>query len=489
VARFLSLFSLSALSGVVLTLVILPPPMYADSYYVWLAARLWPSIPSDFPVLHHAMRLGTVLPTRVAQTFLGVDQAAWVAAAALFAAMFTAGTYAVGRALFGDLIGLLAVGLMVIHPFFTRVDPYTLAVANSTGGLFPDMPAAGLFSLGVAALVVASRRTGRTQTRWLLGAGCCFGLAYLTREFAAFLFVAIPIFFLLLRLPQRRLVVPAAPMVLLLGFEFVANAIIYHDPFARLTVAGEHEAPRATPLTTTQVLLRFREAMQWDRLGIVFVVAFALTVVGAAVTRDRRFTLLVVWFLALWLPFTILGGLLDPSAPTLRTQLVRYWFLVFPPIVIGALATVQWLIGRLGKSQLQRAALLTPLLVVAAVLYVAPALGEVRHVHRDGDWAALRGWLGRHPEIGVLYTDTRTAQTARFYTSSTLGKVVWNGHLRLFQQRVAEVPEAQIGDNPYLQSKFGAMERPDPADGWRILWRSPNKVLTIWQHSGQRYPQ
>lgn len=491
--------------GVVLTLVIMPPPVYGDSNWVWQSAMLWPDIPDDFPstVMHHAMRLGTVLPVRLAQEIFGLTQVAWVVASAALAAVFTAGIYATGRALFGWLVGAIALLLIVIHPFFTVVDPFTRNVTASTGGLLPDMPVAGMFSLGIAAIAVAARRTGGRQARWLLAAGLCFGLAYLVREYAAFLFTAIPLAFVLLRIPLRRIVLTAAPMAAILLFELVHNAAVYSDPLARLRVAGGHEAPLAQPLSGTDVLLGFVQGTDSHSLGWVFLAALAVTVAGAAVTRDRRLVLLVGWFVALWLPFTVLGGLLDPVQPTLKLYIERYWFLIYPPIIVGAVATgklaIEWI-----RSRAELAGGVALLAVVGVVLagYLVPAASEFGRVHRDEDWHQLRGWLASHPEVEVLFTDSRGRDALGFYTITATGEVVWDGQVRTFHRESPELPVEQMarpearlqlvradagaGEScvpslPYLQTRFGAREQPDPAAGWQVLWRSGNGALTIWQ--------
>jgi hypothetical protein len=476
------LTGLAGLVGVVLTVVIMPPPMYGDSQWVWRAAHMWPSIPADFPptVTHHAMRLGTVLPVKLAQLILGDNQVAWVVASALLLSLFTAGAFAAGRSLFSTWVGVGTVVLLAIHPFFTDIDDYTGSVNTSTGGLVPDAPAAGLYALGVAAFVVASRRKAALQVRWLVAGGVCMGLAYLTREFVAFMFAAIPVYFLLLRIPWRRLVFPAIPMAGLLAFELVHNAIVWGDPLARLKVAGEHSAPLAAPRSLRFVLGGFYDAMNWDRLGWLFLICLALTVVGAAVFRDRRLILLLVWFASLWVPLTLLGGLLNPADPNLRIFLVRYWTAIFAPLVVGGLATVGLIVERVRRSQFDH----RPVAVVAALavmLYGILAADVLTKVRRDEDWRGLRSWLAAHPEVTTIYTDDRTAETAEFYTITPTGDRIWSGSFQTFHYRVQVLPADQIGHTPYLQSRHGAREKPSTANGWRILWRSDNKVLTIWQ--------
>jgi hypothetical protein len=294
------------------------------------------------------------------------------------------------------------------------------------------------------------------------------------------MFVAIPLYFLLLRIPWRRLVVTALPMLGLLGFELVHNAIVYGDPFIRLTVTGEHGGRRTSPLPLGEVLSGFATAMGSDRLGWLFLAGLALTVVGVAVFRDRRLVLLLVWFLSLWLPLTLLGGLIDPWEPNLRVFLVRYWTAVFAPLLVGGLATLGLLVERMRRTGFDRRPAFAGLALLA-VGYVVAALVAVAPVHRDADWRELRGWLAAHPEVTTLATDVRTAQTASFYAKSPGGDPLWPGSFLTFRQRIEALPVERIGHTPYLQTRQGALEAPDPADGWRVLWRSSGGILTIWR--------
>jgi hypothetical protein len=481
--------ALAGLAGVLVTLVVLPPPPYSDTYWVWYAAGSWPQLPADYPMhlLHHALRLGTLLPTRAAQEVFGPGQLALVATSALFMALFAAGIYATGRSLFGPrfgaAVGAVAVPLVLLSPYFTLVDLYGPAVSIATGSLDPDLPAAGLYSLGVVALIVASRRAGRPQMWWLAAAGVGFGLAYLTREFVAFMFAAIPVFFVLLRIPWRRLVVPAVPMLAILGFELVVNALVYDDPLARLHVASEHGGARANPISAWWVLTGFvRVAVTSQPLGLIFPIGLALAGIGALVFRDRRLWLLIAWFLALWVPLTLTGGLLNPYEPNLRVQLVRYWTPVFGPVVVGGLAALGLAYARLRRTRLDPRPIAAAVVLVL-VGYLALCLGQLGRVNRDEDWRELRAYLAAHPEITVINTDDRTHQTSTFFVRSLTGQPVWRGTFKEFPRQVPVLPVGRIGSDAYLQSPMGSREQPNPADGWRVLFRSSNGVLTLWRKS------
>jgi hypothetical protein len=480
--------ALAGLFGVLVTVLVMPPPPFADTYRVWDVARTWPQLPAGYPpsLMHHALRLGVVLPTRVAQEIFGPGLLALQVTSAAFMALFSAGTYAAARALFGRragvAVGVVALPVVLLNPYFTWVDLYApRALSIATGSLDPDLPAAGLFSLGIAAVVVASRRSGRRQLWWLAAGGACLGLAYLAREFVAPMFVVVPVVFYLLRIPWRRLVVPALPALAILGVELAINAALYGDALARYHVAAAHGGERAEPVSLIYVLSGFAYYARNEALAYVFPIALVVTAAGVLLLRDRRLILLVVWFGSLWLPLTLLGGILDPYEPNLRVHLPRYWMPVQGAVVVGALATCLLLFARLRGMRLDRRPFAVGLALVLAG-YLALCLVTLGRVNRDQDWRELRAFLAVHPEITMIRTDDRTHQTATFYTKDVFGEPLWRGTFDDFHTQPERLPVVR-GNGVYLQTKWGSLEQPDPAKGWRVVFRSTNGVLTIWQRT------
>ena len=113
--------------------------------------------------------------------------------------------------------------------------------------------------------------------------------------------------------------------------------------------------------------------------------------------------------------------------------------------------------------------------------YLVPAAAETTKVARDEDWRALQAWLMDHREVNRIVTDTLTSQTLLFYLRSARGKRIYKGTVSAFLRYEERLPVDKIGGDPYLQTRYGARELPDPANGWRVVWRSPNGVLTLWQ--------
>ncbi|MBT2213836.1 glycosyltransferase family 39 protein [Actinomadura sp. NEAU-AAG7] len=474
---------------------VMTPPLYFDPYYVWLGARDWPDIPlSQWPfdeVPHQVTRIGLVLPARLVQEVLGQGQASYFVITALGGCAFFAGTYLLVRSLFGDVAGVLAVAALLVNPLFTMTNPYGHDVTWSTGVMLPDMPGAGLLTIGMAGLVVASRRTGRAQTRMLVAAGLLLASAFLVREFLAFLFLPIPLYLWLLRIPWRRNVTVGLPMLAVLAVNLVHNAVVWGDPLAGLMSAAEHGGQSRDYVTRELALRSFIRAMHdWQPLGTVFAGALVLTVIGFAVTRDRRLALVLVWFFALAVPLTALSGVLDPNSISLRAWLPRYWFAVLPALLAGAFGSLI-LMARMLPDGLTRKlrvrTVVAPLLVVAlGGTYTVACVRAVPELPRDTAWSELRGYLGEHEEIRLICADRRLAQTLTFYTRDVWGDPVWHGEIRDFPHYVPQIPRDAF-DGPMLytrwrgqESPIGAGWRPSPARGWRLLWRSSDNVLQLW---------
>ncbi|REE96196.1 glycosyltransferase family 39 protein [Thermomonospora umbrina] len=482
--------ALVAVCAVVVQWIIMVPPLYYDPYYVFEGARRWPDIPLDrWPfneVPHQVSRIGLVLPTRLFQEILGPGQAAYFAMAALGGVVFFVGCHLLIRSLFGDRVGLIATLLLICHPFFLLTNPFTQEVTWSAGVLLPDMPGAGLFAMGMAGLVVAGRREGRAQTRLLVAAGVCLASAFLVRDFVAFMYVGIPVFFRLLGIPWRRLPVIAAPMLAVLAVSMVHNHLVWGNAMSAIRSAAGHGGEPSEPVTRMLAFESFDRAMRdWHPMGAVFIGLLALNVLGWAVTRDRRLALTLVWFLALAVPLTLLSGFLDPGHITLRGWLVRYWFPVFPALLAGGLGSLVLLARRVSFVR-ARSGLALGLAGAVALAYAVTSVREVPALPRDKAWNELRGWLDGRDDLPVLWSDHRLAQTATFYTRDVWGEKQWDGTIRSFPHEYRAVPV--IAENgPILFTRWRGMEgqmvphtRLNARHGYRLLWRSSDGLLEIW---------
>ncbi len=490
----LALTALVAACGVGLQYVLMVPPLYFDPYYVWLAARDWPDVPLEqWPfseVPHQVTRVGLVLPARLAQEVLGPGQIAYFTVTALGVTLFLVGCFLAVRSLFGNLAGLASVLVIVVNPLFTMTNPFGHELGWSTGVMLPDMPGAGLFSLGMAALVTSSRRTGRDRTRWLLTAGTFYGLAFLSREFVAFMFVAIPVFLVLLRIPWRRNVTVGIPMAVILVADLVHNQIVWGNPLAGLISAAEHGGLSRDHVTRKLAAESFTRAFHdWSALGSVFIAALALGVAGWLVTRDRRLLLALVWFLALAVPITLLSGVVDPKSISLRAWLPRYWDAVLPAILAAGFGTVALLWQRVPDRSRRRLGRPAAVLAVAlAASYVVVCVRAVPDLPRDTAWNELRTWLRGRNDITTIYSDRRLAQTLTFYVRDPWGNRTWNGRIESWPHDHYSLP-VEAFSAPVLWTRWRGQEsqilggwRPKRQKGWQRLWKSSDGVLQVWDH-------
>ncbi|MBA9003525.1 ArnT family glycosyltransferase [Thermomonospora cellulosilytica] len=488
--RVVGLSALVAACAVAVQWIIMTPPLYYDPYYVFEGARRWPDIPLDrWPfneVPHQVSRIGLLLPARLMQELLGPGQAAYFAMAALGGIVFYVGCYLLVRSLFGDRVGLPATLLLMVHPFFLLTNPFgEREITWSMGVMLPDMPGAGLFAAGVAGLVVASRRTGRRQTALLVAAGLCMGCAFLIRDFAAFMYVGIPVFFRLLGISWRRLWAVAAPMLGVLAVSMIHNQLVWGNAMSAIRSAAGHGGEPSEPVTRMLALRSFERAMtDWHPLGWVFVVLLLLNAVGWIVTRDRRLALTLVWFVTLAVPLTLLSGLTDPHHITLRGWLLRYWFPVLPAFLAGGLGALTLLLARVPAARVR-----TGLAVACCALagaYVPVAVAQVPDLPRDNAWNELRGWLDGRDDLEVIWSDHRLAQTLTFYTRDVWGREQWHGRIRSFPHEYRAIPVI-AEDGPFLFTRWRGMEpamvansRLTPQNGYRRLWRSSDGLLEIW---------
>ncbi|WP_019629245.1 hypothetical protein [Actinomadura atramentaria] len=498
--RIAALSGLVAVCALAAQWAVKTPPLYFDPYYVWLGARDWPDVPLDrWPfsdVPHQVTRIGLLLPARLAQEVLGPGQVAYYTVAFGGSCLFFVGVYLLVRSMFGDVAGVASALLLIVHPFFTLTNPFGHEITWSMGVMLPDMPGAGLFAIGMAGLVVASRRTGRAQTRMLLLAGTCLGSSFLIREFLAFLFLMIPAYLALLRIPWRRNITVGIPMAVILVFDFVHNTLVWGDPLAGILSAAEHGGQSRDYVTRPLAAESFWRAMHdWNALGTVFVGALALTVVGWVVTRDRRLALCLVWFFTLAIPLTLFAGVLDPNSISLRAWLLRYWFGIFPALLAGGCGTLILLARRVPADAVARWRLRPVAAAVAVALsavYVVAAVRAVPSLPRDTAWAELRTYLTGRTDLPVLTADRRLAQTLTFYTRTPWGDPVWHGRVQDYDQYFP-APTPAPPTAPALYTHWRGMEgqslggwRPSAKEGWTLRWHSSDGVLELWNPPAAR---
>jgi hypothetical protein len=397
------------------------------------------------------LRIGLVVPVRAAVLVFGPSEAAFYAVPIAAGLVLAAAVYATMLLLFDDrVLGAAAALVTVLN---------TEYMLNSSQ-IYPDVAAAATLTLGFLCLVLGSRRSeGRTEgwaTTAAAGfAGLLFGWTYLIREFSLILIPAVLAAALLLRYSLRRFSILAGAALAMFGVELFYGFVRYEDPFTHArgllarsdiavppVLAARIESVQEqldSVLDTLQVFPRL--LLTWNT-GWIFLLLLALFLAALVVVRDRRLWILGVWCFSYWAIMAVLGlGSLSSGRWIVNVTNVRYWYPIFPALVMGAFGGLALLLQRWSPA-LRGVWVGNALAGVLAAAVVVPGLVEYRQcavedVWRNdpaGRWHDLRSWLAL-PEAGrydSVWTDHVTERLVPAFTSTMLGQPLWPGEVRIF---------------------------------------------------------
>lgn len=493
-------------------------PVVALSLGYWLVALRTLSLPlpsdmlwyfryaTDFPDLelgHQQLRVGLILPMRAAIAVLGPGEIAYHAFPLLTGFVLLIATYALGCRVAGRWVGAFAACALLLFP------PITAYLSDP----LPDLPATALFTLAIVLLLAAGDRApGRRRDLLLVLAGGLLGWSYLARETMVLMAPLAVVVLWPSRTRWRDLLVVAAPVAVLVGAEAAVNAVLHGDPLARLRVATGHaqgelaegvaetfqDKPRLT------YVLRFPAIVLGLPAGPLWVILLGLGALGG-LTRDRSLRLLLVWSLSLWIPLTLLGGVIDPASPSLRLQLDRYWFPLLPAAIVAGTAVAarigRWAHRRQARRRWPRwvrddrvrtvaaAGALLVLVGVAVPRYISSAAGNGR-----AEAAHFRDWLrGDGADVDVVWTDTRSRWILRLFARDAWGRPVWDGRVAAFEDADDVDPDRpgealaffSVDSNHCPRCRWAAQEVfPDltrPGGGWRLVHRSPDGSVVAYE--------
>jgi hypothetical protein len=323
-------------------------------------------------------------------------------------------------------------------------------------------------------------------------AGVLLGWSYLVREFSPILLPVVIALGLLLHYPLRRIALLAGVGLATASLELLYGLVYLDDPFvhARLLLErGNGEVvdgqvrmayiqdQLGSLLDTLLVLPRLLIA--WDT-GWAFILLAALSLLALAYLRDRRLWLLAAWFLSFLVVMAVIGlGSFSSGHWVLNVTNIRYWYPIFPPLVMGAFGGL-WLLlrgrfdGRHGLRIAQSAS------VVLAALVLLPGFREfsdcdAREAWRNDPakrWHELREWFST-PEAGgmnVVWTDRYTSRLLPAYTASAFGRGIWDGDVETLSS-LGDVPPADDVLLLVHKDRWGAWEDgPEALEGLRDEW-------------------
>jgi hypothetical protein len=242
-----------------------------------------------------------------------------------------------------------------------------------------------------------------------------------------------------------------------------------------------------TLLVFPRLLLAWSSGWAYLLLAVIFLVALVLY-------RDRRLVLMAIWFSTFFVLMAALGlGSLSSGRWILNITNVRYWYPIFPALVMGAFGGL-WLLARnrLGLRVAQAGA------VSAAALVLVPGFAEFSACSRaeawrndpPARWHELRSWLSTSEaaRFETVWTDLSTSRLLPAYTASTFGTTLWEGDVETLGPS-AEVPAAtrasalilvhkdRWGRSAHARKRLAALRRE-----WSPLFVSSDRRMVVLAH-------
>ena len=474
------------------------PPVLADALDYFSTAQLLPEVTPT----HRHLRIGMIWPLWALIQSVGYVEAAYYLLPWLACFLLGLSTWRLGRSLFCARVGW-AGGLVVM-----LLPPYATHVSM----LLPDYLSVGLFTLGVAAVCHASCRRWRAGIPvqlLLFGAGVLVGWSYLVREFVAVFFPCLGVAMLLLRVPVRGWVSFCLGALLVYGLEPLWGWLVYGDPFIRLSVAG---GPRDTRLPLSMdvvdVLLQFPTRFLGRAGGeaLAGFMVFGLVAAGVGAVRGgRSWRVLAVWALPGWAFFTVIALLpilmLGEGSTYLRMHLFRYWAMILPPVVLGAVAGVfaihDWLLRRGVGGRVVPSAVLALLLAVPAwgvALGLKQLSAHPGLVRNSADYQEFREFVASGALPPLIWMDSATTVSAdkslpMYMRSWAGGETYWDGEVRALNSSrndwVArpEVKGGYVMMDRSRSDRIFSRATPDyfrsPESVWQVVFRSSSSRILV----------
>ena len=484
-----------------------PPWLYDPTDYFGLAS----AIPDAF--LHHrTLRIGLVIPVRLAIDIFGYSEAAFYAIPTLSLVGLGVATYALGRVWFGRLVGLASGALIVANPYMLMW----------SAQIFPDIPAAATFTGAIAVLAAVGQRLRRGETLTgrnfaLLGlAGLLLGWSYLIREFILILFPLVALVLAAYRMPWRAWLAVAISAFVMLGVELAWGWAVYGDPLTRIRFVMDGtpntselaqevlESRAATRGSTVDRALVFSRLLLRHGVGVGFLGLSGLLFAGALVRRSRELALAAAWVLLYWL---VLSGLYiyedALGRVRLRVTLLRYWYPIFPPLIVGGLGGLVSLSRALRRSPRTHrvvSAVMVTGVAVPMVMFGLVAAARTEGLVRNGadHLIELRQWIAVNGgDTDVIWTDQRTRWSVEMSTRSTWGTELWVGSVRPFNTARRFVSEKRLQGgfvvlhDDFFRTRLSGWRGATPSWlvaaplDWTLAFISSNNEIAVYNMGGE----
>jgi len=201
--------------------------------------------------------------------------------------------------------------------------------------------------------------------------------------------------------------------------------------------------------------------------------------------------LMLGWFVSMWLPLTLVSGLIDPGFIRINASLMRYWVPVLPPLCLGAAAAVAAALAavraRLPERHRGAGQAMTAAVAVAGLaLWCVPMLDDIAENPRDAAWNDVRTFLARNDgRIDTIVTDDRDALILQIYSREALGgdRVV-HAEVEKTGHEMAEPPASDGDPRTWLVwAPVMSRTKPKAAQGWEPVLEQ--RQLRVYAPTGR----
>jgi len=394
-----------------------------DLHYAELAHKMATgtfTVKNDFDISR--MRIGLVAPVALAFKFMGISEWAMVIYPFLASLAGIILAFWSGRMFFNDRVGLIAALFMAILPFDARF----------ASTLNTDIPSS-LMSTASILLLCAGSRNASLSAKFSIGAlaGIMMGMAWLTRESAAFLLPFFGAYLLWLAWHMRQNV------ALLFGAAFTGMSVFIIEAWIYYNLTGDFmyrfhciaNLAQSAWGFNTNAFNNVQAVSVWRRLFIIgpfniflnpyfglSTIYACLAITYAACRKLKPFLFSSLWFLFLVLVYNFGTTNLHTYTPLNLGD--RYLYpLLFPAIILTA-----GLIDILLRPpffnrpwpEIDRQRLVAGILLTASLVFVCTVC-NAKNLLAGKESPVERSLQHILTTNDVIYTDTRTAWVLHFF--------------------------------------------------------------------------
>jgi hypothetical protein len=485
--------TLSALAVVILR----ETPWPWDPIYYVQTAQAY-ATPSSIPLEHRALRWGMLIPLHTLQTLLGNTEVGYYAFPIIAVALLALSVFVLSRRVMRPWWASAAALVATTNPI----------VLSRSSHPFPDVIATALLTLGLAALLWLDKIDPARKGLVAVGAGLCFGCAYAAREAVIVLAPVVLAVLIITAVPPRYAAATLVGSLSVLGLEFVLMNEWFGNPLARIEVLLERNTRTNGPTFPPERIAQ-TEAFQgslsqsltawfrrWNMVGH-FGLAPVIGGVGTALlawrsgSESKRFwRTMLAWIVIGWIVFIPLGIWRNNRGGFVFNLLqIRYWYVLVPPIALGAVGALQWLSKReFGMRSMDEPVQLHRLTIVAAaglcfLLFVASlgqgfqTVGGFSEMHEFREWLAHRGG-----EFDTIAASPESGSVASIYTSGSFGAEIWDGEI--LQIGSKQAPDLYLvswheTDAESLVRETDEIDLWRPPAAWKIEFVAPSGKLAL----------